>query len=52
MQELQTTATFQIPLVLVWEAWTDPEKIIHWWGPDGFQQPFTKWIFGKKDCGN
>lgn len=25
-----------MPLVLVWEAWTDPEKIIHWWGPDGF----------------
>jgi uncharacterized protein YndB with AHSA1/START domain len=36
MQELQTTTIFQIPLVLVWEAWTDPEKIIHWWGPDGF----------------
>lgn len=36
MQELQTTTIFQIPLVLVWEAWTNPEKIIHWWGPDGF----------------
>lgn len=19
----------------VWEAWTDPERIAHWWGPEG-----------------
>ncbi|WP_343633869.1 SRPBCC domain-containing protein [Fluviicola sp.] len=36
MQELQTTATFTAPLVLIWEAWTDPEKIVNWWGPAGF----------------
>lgn len=35
-QELQTTATFTAPLVLIWEAWTDPEKVVNWWGPDGF----------------
>jgi len=35
-KELQTTATFNAPLVLIWEAWADPEKIVHWWGPDGF----------------
>lgn len=21
---------------LVWEAWTDPEHVKNWWGPDGF----------------
>lgn len=21
---------------LVWEAWTTPEEIVQWWGPDGF----------------
>lgn len=35
-QELQTTATFTAPLVLIWEAWTDPEKVVNWWGPEGF----------------
>lgn len=35
-KELHTTATFNAPLVLIWEAWSDPEKIIHWWGPNGF----------------
>ncbi len=35
-KELQTTATFHAPLVLIWEAWSNPEKIVHWWGPNGF----------------
>jgi uncharacterized protein YndB with AHSA1/START domain len=35
-RELLTTATFNAPLVLIWEAWTNADKIVHWWGPDGF----------------
>ncbi|PCJ67761.1 MAG: activator of HSP90 ATPase [Bacteroidetes bacterium] len=27
--------TFNAPLKLVWEAWTQPEHIAHWWGPKG-----------------
>ncbi|KAA3641397.1 MAG: activator of HSP90 ATPase [Bacteroidetes bacterium] len=27
--------TFNAPLELVWEAWTQPEHIAHWWGPKG-----------------
>ena len=27
--------TFKAPLELVWEAWTKPEHIAHWWGPKG-----------------
>jgi uncharacterized protein YndB with AHSA1/START domain len=27
--------TFDAPVDLVWEAWTKPEHIIHWWGPKG-----------------
>ena len=27
--------TFNAPLQLVWEAWTNPEHIAQWWGPKG-----------------
>ncbi len=27
--------TFDAPLALVWEAWTKPKHITHWWGPKG-----------------
>ncbi|MEM9143605.1 MAG: SRPBCC domain-containing protein [Bacteroidota bacterium] len=27
--------TFNAPLALVWEAWTQAEHIAHWWGPPG-----------------
>jgi uncharacterized protein YndB with AHSA1/START domain len=29
--------TFNAPVDLVWEAWTQPEHIIHWWGPKGMK---------------
>jgi len=29
--------TFDAPIDLVWEAWTKPEHIAHWWGPQGMQ---------------
>ena len=27
--------TFDAPIVLVWEAWTEPEHLAYWWGPKG-----------------
>ena len=27
--------TFNAPIELVWEAWTQPNHIIEWWGPKG-----------------
>jgi uncharacterized protein YndB with AHSA1/START domain len=27
--------TFNAPIKLVWEAWTQPEHIASWWGPKG-----------------
>ncbi|MEM7185818.1 MAG: SRPBCC domain-containing protein [Bacteroidota bacterium] len=27
--------TFQAPIELVWEAWTQPQHIASWWGPPG-----------------
>lgn len=29
--------TFDAPIDLVWEAWTQPEHIAHWWGPKGMK---------------
>lgn len=29
--------TFNAPLQLVWEAWTQPEHIANWWGPKGMK---------------
>lgn len=34
---LSIERTFNAPLTLVWEAWTKPEHIIHWWGPKGIE---------------
>lgn len=29
--------TFNVPLQLVWDAWTKPEHIKNWWGPKGME---------------
>lgn len=34
--ELVITRTFDAPRTLVWRAWTDPEHVKQWWGPQGF----------------
>jgi uncharacterized protein YndB with AHSA1/START domain len=41
------------PPALVWAAWTDPSRVTHWWGPEGFStttrshdlRPGGKWHF-------
>ena len=34
------------PLVeLVWKAWTEPEQVMKWWGPDYFTSPSAKMDF-------
>ncbi len=35
-REIVITRVFDAPRELVWEAWTNPEHIIHWYGPQGF----------------
>ena len=47
------TRLLHAPRELVWEAWTDPEHVKNWWGPDGFTltnkgmdvQPGGAWTF-------
>ena len=36
------TRVFDAPRELVWEAWTDPRHVVHWWGPNGFTTTIEK----------
>lgn len=38
-QELVITRIFDAPRELVWKAWTEPERVKRWWGPNGFTAP-------------
>lgn len=44
-RELRITRTFKAPIELMWEVWTNPDHLIHWWGPDGFTSTVTKMDF-------
>ncbi len=35
-RELSETRIYDAPRELVWKAWTEPEHLANWWGPDGF----------------
>jgi len=34
-KEVNTERVFNAPLERVWQAWTDPEQVAKWWGPNG-----------------
>jgi uncharacterized protein YndB with AHSA1/START domain len=36
---LTLTRLYNAPRERVWKAWTDPEQLAQWWGPDGFTTP-------------
>lgn len=35
-REIVITRVFDAPRELVFEMWTDPKHLVHWWGPRGF----------------
>src|SRR5437868_11303305 len=35
-REIVISRIFDAPRELVWQAMTDPEHVVHWWGPRGF----------------
>lgn len=39
--DLQLTRTFEAPASAVYAAWTDPQLLMRWWGPDGFTCPLA-----------
>lgn len=39
-KELTITRTFDAPVELVWQWWTEPEFFKRWWGPRYFTTPY------------
>jgi Uncharacterized conserved protein len=35
-REIFLTRLLKAPREVVFKAWTDPEQVVQWWGPDGF----------------
>jgi len=40
--QLAITRTFDAPRALVFKAWTEPDQLARWWGPQGFTLPSCK----------
>jgi len=40
--ELAITRVLDAPRALVFEAWTEPERLVQWFGPQGFTIPFCE----------
>lgn len=38
-EDLVITRVFDAPREDVWKAWTDPKRLMRWWGPKGFTTP-------------
>lgn len=41
-QALLLTRTFHAPRQLVWQAWTQPDYLMRWWGPKEFTSPVCR----------
>ncbi|HEU5176035.1 MAG TPA: SRPBCC domain-containing protein [Burkholderiales bacterium] len=36
MRPFEISRTYDAPRAKVWQAWTEPSRLKHWWGPKGF----------------
>jgi uncharacterized protein YndB with AHSA1/START domain len=43
--EMVTTRRFDAQVARVWEAWSEAEKVMQWWGPVGFTSPLCEMDF-------
>jgi uncharacterized protein YndB with AHSA1/START domain len=41
-REISISRTLNAPVDLVWEAWTTPEHLVQWWGPNGFTNTISE----------
>ena len=41
-KQIEVSRTFNAPVEMVWEVWTDPELVKRWWGPKHFISPMAK----------
>ena len=40
--DVVVTRTFEAPVSVVWQAWTDGEQVKRWWGPRPFTAPVAR----------
>lgn len=43
--DVVVTRTFGAPLERVWRAWSEPDQVMRWWGPQGFSSPMCRMDF-------
>ncbi len=41
-ENITVTRIIDAPVARVWQAWTDPDDVKQWWGPDGFTCPLAR----------
>jgi len=41
-KDLVVTRLFDAPVERVWRAWTDPEHVMRWWGPEYYSSPSSR----------
>jgi uncharacterized protein YndB with AHSA1/START domain len=39
IKEIEFERTYDVPIDIVWRAWTKPEQLKQWWGPDNVSIP-------------
>lgn len=44
-RDLVVTRRFNAPVELVWQAWSESERVKQWWGPHGFSAPVAQMDF-------
>jgi uncharacterized protein YndB with AHSA1/START domain len=40
--DLVVTRIIDAPRELVWKSWTEPDRLMRWWGPKGFTSPVCR----------
>ena len=43
--DMVVTRTLDAPRERVWQAWSDPDQVMKWWGPQGFTSPMCRMDF-------
>ncbi|MBZ0283531.1 MAG: SRPBCC domain-containing protein [Anaerolineae bacterium] len=44
-RDLIITRVFDVPVEQVWNAWSNSDQVMRWWGPTGFTCPVAKMDF-------
>jgi uncharacterized protein YndB with AHSA1/START domain len=43
--DVVVTRVFDAPVEAIWKAWSEPEQVMRWWGPQGFTSPLARMDF-------